>query len=243
MLVDEFVVPEQHSGFYSEQLVRLPGCYMPYDSGQEMSSQTLSREDHGLPADGLVLCCFNNSYKITPAVFEVWMRLLNKVENSVLWLLIDLDEAAQNLRREAESRGVQGQRLVFAPRVSRPDHLVRLQHADLFLDTFPYNAHTAANDALWAGCPVVTVAGQTLASRVAGSALRTMGLPDLVTGSLREYQQVALRLAQSPKERSDLRSLLVQRRLTSSLFDGAQKAGDLELAYARMWEIYRALDP
>jgi predicted O-linked N-acetylglucosamine transferase (SPINDLY family) len=124
--------------------------------------------------------------------------------------------------------------------VSRPDHLARLQHADLFLDTTPYNAHTAANDALWSGCPVLTVSGETLPSRVAGSALRTIGLPELVTASLDEYQQVALRLAESPQELSDLAAKLVRRRPTSSLFDGAQKAADLEQAYARMWDIYSA---
>ncbi|MHC4512463.1 MAG: O-linked N-acetylglucosamine transferase family protein [Planctomycetota bacterium] len=243
MLVDGFVVPEAQSDSYSEQLIRLPGCYMPYDGSQEVSAETGSRADHGLPEDGLVFCCFNNSYKITPAVFDVWMRLLDKAEDSVLWLLFDRDEAVENLRKEAQSRGVENQRLVFAPRVPRPDHLARLRHADLFLDTIPYNAHTAANDALWAGCPVVTVAGETLASRVAGSALRTIGLPDLVTSSLDEYEQLALRLAQSPQELSDLRAQLVKARETSGLFDGAQKARDLEQAYARMWDIYSAGDP
>ncbi|MHC4077235.1 MAG: O-linked N-acetylglucosamine transferase family protein [Planctomycetota bacterium] len=194
MLVDEFVIPDEQEGSYSEQLVRLPGCYMPYDGGQEVSAEIRSREQHGLPTDGLVFCCFNNSYKITPAVFDVWMRLLNKVANSVLWLLFDRDEAVANLRGEAQSRGVESQRLVFAPRVPRPDHLARLQHADLFLDTIPYNAHTAANDALWSGCPVLTVAGETLPSRVAGSALRAIGLSDLVTASLAEYEQLDIEL-------------------------------------------------
>ena len=171
LLVDDFIVPPQEQPFFAENLVHLPGCYQTNDSRREISRHTPSRAECGLPEEGFVFCCFNNSFKITPPVFAIWMELLRNVPGSVLWLFEDNPVAPVNLRREAEIHGVAVERLVFAPRVALTEHLARHRLAQLFLDTLPYNAHTTASDALWAGCPVLTVAGQTFASRVAGSLL------------------------------------------------------------------------
>ncbi len=205
ILVDEFVVPPDQQRFFTEKVVYLPGCYQVNDSRREISAHTRSRADCGLPEHGFVFCGFNNTYKITAEMFAVWMELLKAVPGSVLWLFEGNRFAPANLRREAEARGVAAQRLVFAPHLPLPEHLARHRAADLFLDTFPVNAHTTASDALWAGCPVLTMAGETFVSRVAGSLLRTIGLSELVTGSLEDYQATALRLARDPNLLGGLR--------------------------------------
>ncbi len=238
VLVDDFVVPPGQQPFFAEKLVHLPGCYQVNDSQREISPQTPSRAECGLPDDGFVWCSFNNSYKITPDVFGVWMELLKAVPGSVLWLLEGNRFVPANLYREAKIRGVAAERLVFAPYEPLPEHLARHRLADLFLDTFPVNAHTTASDALWAGCPVLTLAGETFASRVAGSLLRTMDLPELVTTSLEDYQALALRLARDADLLARLRSRLEANRKRSPLFDAAQFARNLEKAYLTMWEIY-----
>jgi len=238
ILVDGFVVPPDQQPFFTEKLVYLPGCYQVNDSTREIGSRTPSRAECGLPEAGFIFCCFNNSFKITPEVFEVWMQLLKTVPGSVLWLLEDNALAPVNLRGEAEARGVTADRLVFAPRLALPEHLARHRLADLFLDTHPYNAHTTASDALWAGCPLLTMAGQTFPSRVAGSLLRTLGLPELITTSLQEYEEMALRLARDVECLNGLRARLQANRATSGLFDGGRFARDLEQAYVTMWEVY-----
>jgi protein O-GlcNAc transferase len=238
ILVDDFVVPPDQQPYFTEKLVHLPGCYQVNDSRREIAAYTPSRAECGLPDAGLVFCCFNNSYKFTPRLFDVWMRLLKAVPGSVFWLLEANRFVPGNLRREALARGVAPERLVFAPPVPMPRHLARHRLADLFLDTLPYNAHTTASDALWMGCPVLTVSGQPFASRVAGSLLRTIGLPELMKTSLQEYEEMALRLAREPDLLADLRARLQANRRTSRLFDGGQFARSLEQAYLTMWEIY-----
>ena len=193
-----------------------------------------------MPADGFVFCSFNNSYKITPEMFDVWMRLLKAVPGSVLWLLEGNRFAPANLRKEAEARGVAAERLVFAPRQPLPEHLARHRLADLFLDTFPVNAHTTASDALWAGLPLLTLAGQTFASRVAGSLLRAIGLPELIATSLEDYEAMALRLANDRQCLADLRARLKANREACGLFDGGRFSRNLEKAYSTMWEIHAA---
>ena len=240
ILVDDFVVPPDQQPFFTEKLVHLPGCYQVNDSQREISPQTPSRAECGLPEKGFVFCCFNNSYKITPEMFDVWMGLLKAVPGSVLWLLEGNRFVPANLCREAEARGVAAERLVFAPRKPLPEHLARHRLADLFLDTFPVNAHTTASDALWAGCPVLTLAGETFVSRVAGSLLRTVGLPELVTTSLEDYQAMALRLARDPELLAHVRARLEANRKNCPLFDGGQFARNLEKAYATMWDTYAA---
>jgi predicted O-linked N-acetylglucosamine transferase (SPINDLY family) len=240
ILVDDFVVPPDQQPFFTERLVHLPGCYQVNDSRREISPRTPSRAECGLPETGFVFCCFNNSHKITPDVFGIWMRLLTEIPGSVLWLLEGNRFVAGNLRREAEARGVGAERLVFAPRMPLPDHLARHRLADLFLDTFPMNAHTTASDALWAGCPVLTKPGQTFGSRVAGSLLRTIGLPELIATNWDEYHELALRLARDADLLADVRTRLAANRGTSLLFNTEQFARDIEEAYATMWAIHTA---
>jgi predicted O-linked N-acetylglucosamine transferase (SPINDLY family) len=190
-----------------------------------------------------VFCSFNATYKITPAVFDVWMRLLREAEGSVLWLLSGPAAAAVNLRREAEARGVAGERLVFAPRMELSEHLARHRLADLFLDTLPCNAHTTASDALWAGLPVVTCLGETFAGRVAASLLRAAGMSELCTRSLGEYEALALKLAREPSMLRAAKAGLAAQRDTCALFDSARVTRHLEAAYATMWERYQRGEP
>jgi len=195
LIADETVIPRHEQGNYSEAVVYLPNSYQPNDRGRVISDRAVTRVECGLPEAGFVFCCFNSNYKITPALFGLWMRLLGSVEGSVLWLLAGSAMSEANLRREAECRGVSGSRLVFAPHLPLPDHLARHRVADLFLDTTICNAHTTASDALWAGLPVLTCIGETFASRVGASLLNAAGLPELVTDSPDSYEAMALKLA------------------------------------------------
>ncbi len=238
IIVDPFVVPGSQRPFFSERLVHLPGSYQVNDRRRTVAKACALRQDHGLPAEGLVLCSFNNSYKISPVFFDIWMRLLRSVPGSVLWLLEANQLVQGNLRFEAEKRGVDPGRLVFAPLVPSAEHLGRHRHADLFLDTLPCNAHTTASDALWAGLPVLTCSGDTFAGRVAGSLLMAIGMPELVTGSLEEYEQTALALARDPQRLIALRQKLEKNRETSALFDLPKLTGNIEAAYARMWQTW-----
>jgi predicted O-linked N-acetylglucosamine transferase (SPINDLY family) len=202
-----------------------------------------TRADAGLPDDGFVFCCFNNNYKIAPPVFDVWMRLLRDIRGSVLWLFEDNAEALRNLRQEAERRGVSGERLVFARRVPSAEHLARHALADLFLDTLPYNAHTTASDALWAGLPLVTCTGATFAGRVATSLLHAIGLPELITSDLPAYEARARQLAAEPGELERLRAKLSKNRGTYPLFDTARFTRHLESAFCTMWERAQRSEP
>jgi predicted O-linked N-acetylglucosamine transferase (SPINDLY family) len=195
----------------------------------------LSRAECGLPESGFVFCCFNNAYKILPDVFAIWMRLLQAVPGSWLWLLEASDEAQRNLRREAQRAGVAAERLVFAPKVPPEKHLARIAAADLQIDTFPYGAHTTANDALLVGLPVLTCAGETLASRICGSHLHAIGLPELVTSSFADYEALALRLARHPAALAALRQRLAANRDTYPLFDMARYTRDFEDSLLRIW--------
>jgi protein O-GlcNAc transferase len=229
--------------FFSERLVHLPDCYQCNDDMRRISEDTPSCLECGLPEEGFVFCCFNNSYKITPDFFDIWMRLLGAVPGSVLWLLDDNPWEKENLAREAAARGVAPERIVFAPKLPPPDHLARHRLADLFLDTLPYNAHTTASDALWAGLPLVTCSGDTFASRVAGSLLRAIGLPELVTSSLEEYEAVTLRLAREGDFLAALRARLARNKWTHPLFDTELFARNIESAYRQMWETWKAGRP
>jgi predicted O-linked N-acetylglucosamine transferase (SPINDLY family) len=234
IVVDPFVVPPEQAPYYTEKLAYLPDTYLPNDRKRAIGSPP-TRAEVGLPEQGFVFCCFNNAYKITPDVFEIWCGLLDEVAGAVLWLSVG-PEAQANLRREAEARGIDPERLIFASRVpSMADHLARLSLADLFLDTLPYNAHTTAPDALWAGVPVVTCAGETFPSRVAGSLLRAVGLPELVTERLDQYRDLALRLATHPDELRAIQQRLAENRLTTPLFDSERFTRNLEALYRRMW--------
>ncbi|MGP1609654.1 MAG: O-linked N-acetylglucosamine transferase, SPINDLY family protein, partial [Burkholderiales bacterium] len=236
---DAEVIPEGHDDFYSERVVRLPDSYQVNDSKRVISGRVPGRAEAGLPESGFVFSCFNNSYKITPEVFAVWMRLLQRVEGSVLWLLEDNAAASRNLRLEAEAMGVRADRLVFAPRLLPPDHLARHRLADLFLDTLPCNAHTTASDALWAGLPLLTCRGHAFPGRVAASLLRAIGLPELITDSLADYEALAFRLATTPALLADIQSRLAQNKTTHPLFDIDRYRRHIESAYITMHERYQ----
>jgi predicted O-linked N-acetylglucosamine transferase (SPINDLY family) len=237
VIADHFVIPDDARPFYSEKVVHLPGSFMVNDVDRKIAERVPTRAEAGLPERGLVFCCFNNTYKITPDLFDVWMRVLGATDGSVLWLSHANGIAPVNLRREAEQRGIAGERLVFAPKAHLiEDHLARIRLADLFLDTLHYNAHTTAADALWAGVPVLTCAGETFVRRVAGSLLHAVGLPELVTHSLADYESLAVRLAGDPMLLLSLRHRLARNRHTHLLFDTDRFARHLEAAYTTMWQ-------
>jgi predicted O-linked N-acetylglucosamine transferase (SPINDLY family) len=243
LIADHVIVPEEHKPFYSEQIVWLPDTYQPNDRSRDIGAP-IDRASVDLPEPGFVFCSFNNSYKIQPVIFDIWMRLLREVTGSVLWLLEDNPAATHNLKREAASRGTDPRRLVFAPRFGQPEHLARQSLADLFLDALPYNAHTTASDALWMGLPIVTCAGSTLAGRVASSLLMAIGLPELVTDSLDEYEALALRLARDPAALAAIKSKLAANRESLPLFDIRRFTRHLEAAYTTMHERHvRGLPP
>jgi predicted O-linked N-acetylglucosamine transferase (SPINDLY family) len=237
LIADRFVVPEAHFRYYDERIVHMPDCYQPNDP-RRLVGPTPTRTDAGLPEMGVVFCSFNETYKITPGVFDIWMRLLRSVPGSVLWLLASNRWAPANLRREAEARGVDPRRVIFAPRLPQAAHLGRLSLADLVLDTVPVNAHTTASDALWSSVPLLTCPGETFASRVAGSLLQTMGLPELIMTDLEHYERTACELAERPEMLRALKEKVRERRHTSPLFDAARFARHLEAAYRAMWERY-----
>ncbi len=234
ILVDRFVALADQQEYFTEKLVHLPHCYQVNDRRRPIAGAP-SRAECGLADNAFVFCCFNSSYKITPAMFDIWMRLLERVPEGVLWLIETNSTAATNLRGEADARLKGGAgRLVFAPALKNPEHLARFAAADLFLDTLPYNAHTLSSDALWGGCPVLTCAGKTFASRVAGSILHAAELPELVTSTLAEYEAVALRLATDREELRNLRARLQRDRLELPLFDTPRFARDIEAAFEWM---------
>jgi predicted O-linked N-acetylglucosamine transferase (SPINDLY family) len=240
LIADATLIPEEHQRHYSEKIVYLPHCYQANDTKRPISDKAVTRQGMGLPQAGFVFCCFNNNFKIVPGVFDCWMRILKQVEGSVLWLLEDNAKAADNLRREAEARGVNRARLVFARRLPLPEHLARHRLADLFLDTLPCNAHTTASDALWAGLPVLTSIGETFAGRVAASLLSGVLLPELAARTLEDYERLAVDLATNPGRLAEVRHRLAGNRLTAPLFDIQLFTRHIEAAYVAMFERYRA---
>jgi protein O-GlcNAc transferase len=243
VLTDRFLTPPAAQTHFTERFLYLPDCYCPSDTRRAVAEDLSTRAACGLPESGFVFCCFNQSYKILPPLFALWMRLLAAVPGSVLWLAPTTAMAGLNLRREAAARGADPARLIFAPRLDLPQHVARHVHADLFLDTAPYNAGTTANDALFMGVPVLTCAGDTMASRVAGSQLHAIGLPELVTASLGEYQALALALARDPARLSALRQRLAANRVTHPLFDMARFTRALDDLLLGAWENHASSRP
>ncbi|HXF53116.1 MAG TPA: tetratricopeptide repeat protein [Hyphomicrobiaceae bacterium] len=236
LIVDPVIATDEVRRTMTEQPVIMPHCYQCNDDQRPWPQDDPARAQCGLPENAFVYCSFNQTRKITPEVFDLWMRILHNVESSVLWLYVRFDGARANLLREAEKRGVAPERIVFAERLPQTQHLARFRLADLMLDTFPCGAHTTASDALWMGCPVVTCAGRSFASRVAASLLHTVGLPELVTKNFAEYEELAVELAGDPAKLASLKARLAAARTTSPLFDTARFCRDLERAYDLMWE-------
>jgi len=231
---DKTIFAASDERFYSEKLVRLPHCYLPNDRGRQIADAVFARKDFELPDDAFVFCCFNNSFKILPAVFDCWMRILKRTGNSVLWLLSEDAKTISNLRKEAVNRGIDPDRLVFAKKMPLSEHLARHRLADLFLDTLPYNAHTTASDALWAGLPVLTQIGQSFAARVAASLLNAVGLSELITHSQEEYEALAVELALDRDKLLGIKEKLEKNRLTTPLFDST--------LFTRTTSTYRSRD-
>lgn len=241
ILADAIVAP--NPAHFSEAVVHLPGCYQANDTQRIVAERTFTRKELGLPENNFVFGCFNNAIKITPQVFDSWMRILEAVPDSVLWLLEDNATTATNLRQEAQKRGVSPERLIFAARVTNAEHMARHTAADLFLDTLPYNAHTTASDALWMGLPLLTCVGESFAARVAASILKALDLDELITTTLADYERAAVALAQDPARMKALREKTLRARETSDLFKPAIFARHLEKAFAIMAERTRLGHP
>ena len=240
IIADRQIIPEAHKVFYTEKVVYLPNCYQANDGKKEIGTRIFNRAECGLPEEGMVFCCFNNSFKILPDIFDVWMRILKQVDGSVLWLREYDAMASTNLRKEAVAKGVNAERLIFAQRMPLPEHLARHRCADLFLDTLPFNAHTIASDALWAGLPVLTCLGGTFAGRVAASLLNAIHLPELITTSLEDYERLAIGLAKNPEKLARIKRKLADNRLTTPLFDTKLFTEHIEAAYTAMYERHKS---
>ena len=240
LIADKTLISEVSQQYYAEKIVYLPNSYQINDAKRVISEKIFTREELGLPSTGFVFCCFNNNYKITPDTFDGWIRILKQVEDSVLWLFEDNPTAAINLRKEASRRGVHAERLCFAKRMPLPEHLARHRAADLFIDTLPYNAHTTASDALWAGLPVLTCTGEAFASRVAASLLNAIHLPELITSTQEEFEARAIELATNPEQLRLIKQKLEENRLTTPLFNTQLFTRHIEAAYMEMLERYHA---
>jgi protein O-GlcNAc transferase len=239
VIADKMVLPFDQQQYWTEKIIHLPDSCWVTDSKSPISPRVFTRGEVGLPDNGFVFCCFNNNYKITAPVFEVWMRLLGTVDRSVLWLFRDNDGAEKNLRKEADARGIDPARLVFASRKPLEEHLARHRLGDLFLDTLPVNAHTTACDALWAGLPLLTCYGDSFAGRVAASLLHAVGLPELVTPNLKEYEALALKLATNASFLQEIKQKLEQNRMNYPLFNTNRARQNIEEAYTTAWQIWR----
>ncbi|MEL7318341.1 MAG: tetratricopeptide repeat protein [Pseudomonadota bacterium] len=231
MVADRTIIPERHRAHYAEKIIWLPDTYQPGNNTLAIAPLRTTRSDHGLPEDAVVLCCFNNLYKLTPPVFAIWIRVLRAIDKAVLWLYASNEVAMANVHEAAKVAGVDPARIIFADRVPNAQHLARHAHADLSLDTAPCNAHTTCNDALWAGLPMVTRIGEQMASRVAASALEAIGLPELITSTDEAYEALIIELATDETQRRAIREKLAAARSTAPLFDTARYTRHLEAGY------------
>ena len=236
IIADHTLIPEGNKNYYTEKIAYLPNSYQANIKNRSISGKTFTRKEMGLPEESFIFCSFNNNYKITPTVFDSWMRILNRVENSVLWLFKSNDTAVKHLKREAEARGVNSRRLVFASRLPVEEHLKRIQLADLFLDTLPYNAHTTASDALRVGLPLLTIMGKAFSSRVAASLLKTVNLQELIASDTNEFELIAIDIAKNPKKLQQLKSMLKDSLTTSTLYNSTLFTQQIESLYKMMYD-------
>jgi len=238
---DKIVIPKTSQKNFSEKIIYLPNSYMVNDPTKKISNKIITRKEFGLPEDSFIFCCFCKSYKITPNIFKIWMKLLNKVNGSVLWLFEENSATVKNLRLEASKRGVDNKRIIFAKRLSSlAEHFARHKLADLFLDTFPYTAQTTCSDALWAGLPVLTKVGNSFASRVSGSLLNAIDLVELITHTEEEYENIAIKLATNQKYMNKIKNKLEKNRLSKPLFDIKLYTKHIESAYKTIYERYNS---
>lgn len=235
-IADNTLIPEDEAQYYTEKIVYLPHTYQANDDKRALSSKVFTRQECGLPQDGFIFCCFNNNYKITPSIYTIWMSILKRVEHSVLWLFQDNSAAAKNLLSEAAKQGITADRIIFAKHMPQADHLARHRLAGLFLDTLPYNAHTTASDALWAGLPIITLLGHAFPGRVAASLLKAIGLPELITQNPKEYEELAVGLAKNPEALQQITQKLLANKATKPLFNTKLFTQNLEKIYTTMHE-------
>ena len=239
LIADKTLIPERLQKFYAEKIAFIP-CFQANDRKRIISDKQFTRSELGLPEKGFIFCCFNNNYKILPDIFAIWMRILKAVEGSILFLYAENKWAEENIKKEAEANGIDSTRLVFGKIIPTDEYLARYKVCDLFLDTFPYNAGTTASDALWTCLPIITLIGQSFASRVAASLLNAIGLPELITYTQEEYEALAITLAQNPQKLLEIKLKLASNRLATPLFDTPLFVQNLEAAYLKMYERYQA---
>jgi len=238
LIADKIIIPDKYRKFYSEKVIHMPNCYQCNDSSRKTSEKVFSKTELGLPKGAFVFACFNANNKITPVEFEIWMNLLKKIKNSVLWLYKSNNYSVNNLRKESKKRGVQSSRIIFADRVSNEEHLSRIRNADLFLDTFNYNAHTTASDALWSGVPVITKQGESFSARVCSSLLSSLSMEELIVKDIFEYEEKAFVIASNNRYLNDLKYRLIQSRIKSTLFDTKRFTENLEKIYMQLVKNY-----
>jgi predicted O-linked N-acetylglucosamine transferase (SPINDLY family) len=238
LIADSTIIPKEYRDYYSEKIIYMPHSYQPTNNSRLISPKVVTKSDMGLPEDSFIFCCFNNSYKITSIEFDIWMRLLKKVDGSVLWLLQTNEWAEINLKKEAEKREVNPDRIIFAKKIAQSEHLARQKLADLFLDTFNVNAHTTASDALWGGLPVLTMIGKGFPARVAASLLNALGLPELITDNEKDYEYLALELASNPEKLTKIKNKLIMNRMSKPLFNTEIYTKHLENGYQQVYQNY-----
>ena len=238
IFADKILIPKENQKYYSEKIIYLPNTWLPRDYTQKISDKIFTRKELNLPKEGFIFCSFNQSYKITPGVFDIWMRLLKKIKGSVLWLLEDNQTANLNLKKEASKRGIDSNRIIFGKKMPPEEHFARLKIADLWIDVFPYTAQSSCADALWSGLPVLTRKGKSFTSRGASSILNAIGLNELITDTEKKYEEMATRLAQNPKFFKEIKNKLKKNRLTKPLFDTKLYAKNIESAYTKIYERY-----
>ena len=243
ILADKILIPKKFEKYYSEKIIYMPDSYKLDYQTRKVSDKIFTREELGLPENGFVFCCFNQTYKITPNIFDIWMKILKQVKGSVLWLLEDNPTATNNLKLEANKRNIDSKRIIFAKRMKMSDHLARHKVADLFIDTLPYNAHTTASDGLWVGVPFLTLAGDSFASRVGASMLNALGLPELITYSENEYKNKAIELATNPILLKTIKEKLEKNKISKPLFDAKLFTKNVESAYKKIYKRYNSNMP
>ena len=238
IIADQTIIPKKYRNYYAEEIIYMPNSYQPNDNKRPISDKKITKKDMGLPEDGFIFCSFNHNYKITSEEFDIWMQVLKKVQPSILWLLKSNKWAEQNLKKEAEIRNVDPNRLIFAKKLPHDEHLARLKLADLFIDTFNVNAHTTASDALWAGLPIVTKLGEGFAARVSGSLLNAIGLSELITNNKKDYENLILELASNPEKLQVVKEKLSINRYSKPLFDTELYTKHLESGYQQAYQLY-----
>jgi len=238
ILADKILISKKNQKNFFEKIIYMPNSYQPNDTKKKISKKNFTRKEMGLPKNSFVFCCFNQNYKITPDVYDIWMKLLKKIDGSVLWLMKNSEKVTENLKKEAIKRNIKSNRIIFAEKMPLAEHLARHKLADLFIDTFPYNAHTTCSDALWSGLPVITRMGESFASRVGASLLSAIELKELITKSEKEYEKLAIKLATNPKLLNKIKNKLKKNKVLKPLFNTKLYTSNIELAYTKIYNNY-----